>query len=273
MTYKEYEYPKDRPSLEQTEKWFCGNKNGIAVLLGAASYHTYCLDDDEGILNEITGGNLDAFHTLREVGPDPKRSHLFLKDKSCQIGKLDFRLAAPGSRQIQAEIKGNGQLVTLAPSLHRKMGLPYSTVSPVYKIREVDGIIQLLVDKMKELGWRPPESQQYAGASKLNVELTREIEDVQRAVDILVPYWKKANTFSLRSRFLIALSGYLIRKGIKEEAAVKFVSALTKSADDSRSTSKAVYRMRSLYRSSKNAPRVQGFPSLVRVLQTIERSE
>jgi hypothetical protein len=223
VPYKQYEDPNNRPSWQQTEEWFFGNENGIAVLLGAASDYAFCLDDDEGILPEITDGNPDALHTLRELGPDSKRSHVFLKDRSCNIRKLDFRLCAKSARPIQAEIKGNGQLVTLAPSLHRKSHLPYRTVSPTYVVREIDGVIELVIQKFKELGWKPPEelarSFDYRslifrdGKAVLPQEYTEEISN------IAMHLWRRGQ----RQKLQTALIGWLLRAGISSRQVEAFV--------------------------------------------------
>lgn len=264
IKYREYEEQQNRPSRDQTLRWFAGKENGVAVLLGSPSDFTFCLDDDEGILGELTSGNLDALRTLREIGPDPVKSHLFLKDRKCSLGKLDFRLCAHGVRSIQAEIKGDRQLVTLAPSLHRKSHLPYQTASPTLAIREIDGVIDLLIQKVMELGWRPSAAylhyqQPHPGGNfhLLEAHLTI-ISDLVRRL------WKKGQ----RNLLQTALICWLVRIGASPEQVESFALDLALKLArelDQESWCSATQRreIKTAIRSALNGNRLYGLATLL----------
>lgn len=143
-------------------------------------------------------------------------------------------------------------------------------------IMQKDGVVNAVVERLTSLHWIGSiysKSLIITGQPSDRV-LTESFDekDLERGIEFLTPFWiASAKSHELRFRFMLALSGFFIRRNASENAAVQFVERLTEAANDIHAKRRAPTRMRALYRSSSHIDHVQGLPTLLEVMKEIEK--
>jgi len=181
---------------------------------------------------------------------------------------LDLRKCELGSRSLPIEIKANRMLVTIYPSVHES-GFQYKIVSRTQEIMWLDGVSELIIQRAKNLGWRPPfcERIQYISSVSLaNGRLTPSEKEAAELSEIISLIWKEHH----HHEAIVGIAGMLLRAGVSEIEASRFLETKAKQLGCKQNCWKfARSQVSSLYKSSKNnSSHIPGVSTIVALAES-----
>lgn len=186
-------------------------------------------------------------------------------DNSTDLSKM--KNVIDGKPMIDVEIFIQKHLAAVPNNTHPS-GKKYILLGTCTVARK-DGIIERGIERLRSLHWT---GSIYSDSGTVPIQLgslSEQITDFNRAVEYFSPFWKRGHTH----RFLLALSGYLIRSNISEQSATLLVEAIVNKAGDSSSHKReALYQIHYAYKNKDRAKRLLGANGLSDVMMEIEQS-
>ena len=209
----------------------------------------------------------------------PKRSQVLPNDTLCvrtsrgiQMWLFDYSLnldilknVIDGNPTIKLEIFLQKHLAAVPNNTHPS-GKKYQLLGTTTIARK-DGTFEVLIDRLRSLKWIGSIYSE-KGTSSLQIgNLSEDITDFDKAVDFFSPFWKRGHTH----KFLLALSGYLIRQNISEDSALKLVNAIIDNVGDKPKKNEALYQVRYNYRNKDRVKRILGINGLTDVMLEVDQ--
>jgi hypothetical protein len=249
-------------------------ENNIALLLGKTSNGTLCVDfDDKLLFQGFWGDMLDGLLSRTLVEESYHGFHTFFCDPTVDFTKIDFRRSAAGSTSLPLEIKANRTLVTIYPSIHES-GILYRVVSKTQKIMYLDGVVELVIQKAKELGWKPLESDTFHYANLTQITsggLTFRQKNANELSQIISKIWKEHHHHAV----IVGSAGMLLRAGVSEVESAQFLESVTKEMGCKQHCWRtAKSQVSAIYKSSRNnSSHVPGVTTLASLGQSFNLPE
>jgi hypothetical protein len=273
FAYKDYLEGKIRASLTDILEW-SAKRYDFAAVCGLAGLVVFDFDSFEAYQTFWGSKNLAAKLPSQTLAVSTSRGiQLWFIDRSLDLQKT--RTVIDCRSCLEMEIFLHHHLAACPGNVH-PCGKKYELLG-TSRIMRKDFVVNRAVDRLYNFGWigsiylqdETPRRSSYKGSKKLP-PLNQEIDHLEKTVEFYLPYWVAGS--GKHHRLLMALSGYLIRKGIKEESAERFLTALLLAANRDHDIRPSVQQLRWFYKNASTAKKIQGLPSLSRVMKEIEES-
>ncbi len=185
-------------------------------------------------------------------------------DYSCDLSK--FVNVIDGKPALDVEIFLQKHLAAIPNNTHPS-GRKYELMGS-YVIARKDGIVEKGIERLRSLKWiGSPYSSTGTVPMKIGT-LNEEIQDLDEFSSTMAKYWKPG----FRNKLLLALAGYMIRKNISEESAVRLIEAIIEKSKDYPAKQSAVSKIRYEYRNRDRIKRFYGVSTLAKVALEIQQS-
>ncbi len=184
-------------------------------------------------------------------------------DYSMDLSKV--KNVIEGNPVLNMEIFLQKHLAAVPNNTHPS-GKKYNLLGTVTIARK-DGIVIQAVERLRSLHWVGSVYSDSASTPANVGDLSGQITDFDVAVKYFTPFWKRGHTH----KFLLALSGYLIRENVSLDSALALVNAIIVAVGDTKSRNEALYQVRFNYRNAKNAKRLYGRSGLASIMVEIQK--
>ena len=188
---------------------------------------------------------------------------MWLFDYSLDLSKL--KSVIDGKPTINLEIFLQRHLAAVPNNTHPS-GRKYQLLG-TSTIARKDGTVQVLIDRLRSFHWTGSIYEESRIPAPILGDNSEEITDFKEAVDFFSPFWKRGHTH----KFLLGLSGYLIRNNISEQSALALVDAIIENVGDKNTRNEALYQIRYAYRNRTRVKRLHGANGLSEVMLEIDR--